>query len=501
MKNLPFWRISYFLEHFLTGERSWGSLRFFSLVLLSLFFMLLSALIFEQHTISQKILQWKSQSPFLSNVPASLLFFVVSFTTWDCLRYLIPPGAAVFWAVLAGSRYVQDIYELPNFKYGLNYIKSAAFAIDYPTLAIEQGKKKIEPKEVNLIDKIGGPGFVNIKPGNAVLFERLDGVSDVGAGKRHFITRHERIKEIVSLEDQHGHIENLVATTKDGIQINVRDIHFRYRLRSGRMTGDYAARTPQDPYPFSVQAVRNMAYNRSIGANGILSWHDAVRQVVDGVITDYISTHKFDDVTTPMDDAKETRVETNEIKQAPLTSENDPPPLAIKKLLAPPDIEKDPLQLTDENCAIPSDNEKDRSPKAVKKDPRLEIAKSFNSAGTRQRLKNLGADLLWFDIGHFEIANKKVTEQLLGTWSARWIGNANLERAMGEAKRLANQELGRAEAQSEILISIVHSLEDACWTGDPSRNIRNLILVRTAQLLETLSGFDESDSSQGQKPA
>jgi hypothetical protein len=499
MKKLPFWRISYFLEHYLTGDHLWGSIRFFSLVLLSLFFMLLSVLIFEQHTISQKIFQWKSQNPFLLNVPASILFFVISFTTWDCLRYLIPSVAAVFWAALAGSRYVQDIYELPNFKDGFNYIKSAAFSIDYPRLTIEHGKKKIDPKEVNLIDKIGGPGFVNIKPGNVVLFERLDGVSDVAAGKRHFITRHERVKEIASLEDQHGHIENLVATTKDGIQINIRDIHFRYRLRSGRMTGDYAARTPEDPYPFSVQAVRNMAYNRNVRANGIVSWHDAIRQVVESVITAYITKHKFDDVTTPMNDAKDHSLETNEINPPQLTSEIDPPPLVIQKYLTQIDIEKDPSLLTDENDTLPSANEKDWPPKGTKKDPRLEIAKSFNSAGTRQRLKNLGADLLWFDIGHFEIANKKVTEQRLGTWSARWIGNATVQRAMGEARRLANQEQGRAEAQSEILISIIHSLEEARWSGDSSRNIRNLILVRTAQLLEALNDTQDNDSDQGQK--
>jgi hypothetical protein len=42
-------------------------------------------------------------------------------------------------------------------------------------------------------------------------------------------------------------------------------------------------------------------------------------------------------------------------------------------------------------------------------------------------------------------------------------------------------------------------LEEARWSGDSSRNIRNLILVRTAQLLEALNDTQDSDSDQGQK--
>ena len=43
------------------------------------------------------------------------------------------------------------------------------------------------------------------------------------------------------------------------IEVVVRDIHYRYRLRTGRRYGDYEKRRALNPYPYSVQAVKDMA--------------------------------------------------------------------------------------------------------------------------------------------------------------------------------------------------------------------------------------------------
>ena len=79
----------------------------------------------------------------------------------------------------------------------------------------------------------------------------------------------------------------------------VRDIHFRYRLRTGRRYGDYEKRKAIDPYLFSVQAVKDMAYNRAARSTGLTDWHTTIRLAVDGAITDYIKAHKFDQLTSP----------------------------------------------------------------------------------------------------------------------------------------------------------------------------------------------------------
>jgi hypothetical protein len=94
------------------------------------------------------------------------------------------------------------------------------------------------------------------------------------------------------------------------------------------------------------------------------------------------------------------------------------------------------------------------TPRYQDKESREEIKKNIFSKGTREKLRNLGAELLWVDIGHFDIPDK-VTEQRVKTWQAKWHGIAERERAEGEAFRLTYLEQGRAEAQAELIMKIV----------------------------------------------
>jgi len=99
----------------------------------------------------------------------------------------------------------------------------------------------------------------------------------------------------------------------------------------------------------------------------------------------------------------------------------------------------------------------------------------------------MGAHLLWCDIGHFE-EDRAALEQRLETWSAKWTGNANVIRAQGEAQRVAYQELGHAEAQADMLRSIIHAFDDIDLSKEKKdQNIRNVILMRTAQILDSLT--------------
>ena len=214
------------------------------------------------------------------------------------------------------------------------------------------------------------------------------------------------------------------ATTKDGFSVRIKDVHYRYRLRMGKRYGDFAQRTPSDPYPFSKQAVIDMTYNRSVRSNGITSLADAVKLAVDSVITNYVQVSQIDQLTAPA---------------------------------------------------------------ATEKDPREEIRKQLFDKGARDRLRRLGVELLWADVGHFEIAEKAVGEQRADTWQTKWVGSANVTRASGEARRLAYQELGRAEVQSELWRSILFALNDANPSGTSVEKMRNIVLLRSAQILDALS--------------
>lgn len=344
-------------------------------------------------------------------------------------RYLLAAVLALVIVLMNGARYIQDIYEMHSYRLTLHYLLSSIFAIlPYPRLRISAGQKMLLPSDVNLLDVIGGPGYVTIAPGNVVLFERLHGPAAVRSAGTHFVSRFETIKTIISLEEQHGEFEKLSALTKDGIQVEARNVRFRYRLHPGRRWTGPVGRAWTDPYPYSTRAVLNMTYGRNVRGDGLMPWNVAVGNAVDSAVTDYFASHTLDQLTAPG---------------------------------------------------------------MVGGDPRKEILKALFSSGTRNALRGVGAELLFCDIGQFAIKDEgieaDVRNQRVMTWQARWIGQANLMRSDAEAQRLAFQELGRAEAQAEMLMSVAGAFQDIGLEGDSRQHMRNIILMRTAQILEALS--------------
>jgi regulator of protease activity HflC (stomatin/prohibitin superfamily) len=399
------WILHYVLENMALAERVWGRLRLVvALAAVALFV----------------VLSW--------------LFAGSSYNLLSIrgLRHIIFPLTALLGAFLVAGHYVQDIYELPKTRQAFRYLFYTVFGFMYPTLRIENGEKKISQDDTNLVDTIGGPGLLVVQPGNAVLCERLTEPAAVFGGGYHFLSRFETVKEIVSLQDQHGRIDQAFATTRDGIEVIVRDISYRYRVRNGRRYGDYNRRTPEQPYPFSMQALRNLTYNRTVSANGISSWHDAVRGAVNSVITDYVQSVTFDQLT-------ETHVG---------------------------DL-----------------------------DPRQAVNSRLHKKDLRERLKRTGAELLWCDIGRFD-PPEKVDDIRVGFWAVPWAGDALVQRAQGEGRRMRLQEQGRAEGQAELLRSIMQSLSSLDLTGGHPDNMRKLVLIRTAQILEAIA---ESPSHDGEK--
>lgn len=436
-----FWRLRARFDSVVYDERSASRVRLYFVLSLTLCLTLLGYNLFEDIDSADWAEMWRNRYPYFGMIPMVMLRFY-SFVIYG-FRHLIIPMAAFLGMMFASAAYVQDVYELPYYRLGLNYIQAAFFGIGYPRLSIAEGKKQIPKGDVNLINTIGGPGYVNIRPGNVVLFESLRSPSNVRANTVNFISRFVNIKEIVSLEDQHGFIEHAMAKTKDGIEVVVSDVHYRYRLRTGRRFGDHERRKAMNPYPYSVEAVKDMAYNRTVGSDGLSSWHTTVRTAFDGGIKDYIRSHKFDDLTAP----------NNEVN-----------------------------------------------------DPRTEITSNMYK-GIRLRLRTVGAELLWFDLGHFGISDQMkamISDQRVDTWSARWDGDAMVVRSYGESRRLAYQDMGRAEGQADMLLSIIQALEEAGFEGgygdgvkqdERLRNLRSIIWMRIAQILDASAEEIREDSS------
>ena len=385
------------------GDRLGGLARFVVVILLILLLGSVGSYLFE--TIEEPVFK-------------ALAIFSVS------RRYYFLLSVAVFAAFVVGGFYIQAIYAIDKFRLALRYVIALVFGFFYPRLHIKDGKMQIHDGTHNLLNLIGGPGFLIIHPGSLALLEGVDGEPRVCAEGLNFVTRYERIMDIINLDDQKGFIESVKATTKDGIKIDVRDINYGYRLRTGRTNSEKARQDQDAPHPFSFQAVLNMVYSRSVGKFGKTPWGQTVNLAVNGTITDYIRESRFDDLAAPQFGDPETRVV---------------------------------------------------------------IAQKLNSEFTRNRLKAIGAELLWVDMGHFDVFDDRIDEQRVETWGAKHIGSAEVQRAFGDAKRSTFLERGRAEAEAEMLMSILNVFDNIEDLDDPDQNIRSIILTRTSQILEGMS--------------
>jgi hypothetical protein len=341
------------------------------------------------------------------------------------LRFWIFPLAAFGSALLLAGHYARDLHELPKTSDGIRHVVAGLFGISVPVLKIEKGEMVLDPQRPNRLELIGGPGRLNVIPGNLVLLENDQGPSNVCGAGFHYVSRREKIRAVASQEDQLGYVESRKATTKDGIEIEVKEIRYLYHLWPSRKSGEYSPRSPVNPFPYSMQSLRKFAYNRLVNQDGLTSVPDAMNLIVGAAIADYINSHRFDDLATPNPD--------------------------------------------------------------VSPQPRDEIwSNLFTQENFQERFRNLGMELIWVDIGHFDVSEDVWNWRVL-TWGAKWRGPAYLRRRLGQIRGLTYERIARAEGRADALRLIIDELEEARLLGTPAQNLRKLVLLYTAQIMDELS--------------
>ncbi len=392
------------------------------------------SLVIDGVNLGEIAISWQQTSPAFRLLPTSLVGLLALFFNEHSIRYMLVPLAAAAFVLIHSARYIQDIYDLETFWEAIHYVLASQFGLNYPTVIIDEGKMQIKEGQRHVLSVIGGPGIVIVQPGNAILLERLRRPASVQPAGFYFLRPFERISWIANLEDQHDDLETLETVTRDGIQVTVRDIRWRYRILAAPRAGQATRpRTLQDPYPFDPVAIQRLAFAQSVDPRGLEPWYTSIRRAVTSEISSFITENGIDFLT------------------APRSSDNDPRRVIRDRLL--------------------------------------------NSPGTRSRLAQLGAELFWVDIGHIDILQEGVDQSRIGLWQAAWMGDAKAIRAYGEAKRSAYQELGRAEGQAEMILSITQALEGIDLDECTLDSLQDLILARTAQVLDALR-----EQSQGRLP-
>lgn len=391
----------------LGDDQQYGWLRFFFLVIIPVTPPLLERVILP---ILQ--LKWTILGSFLSG-----------YLQWLVIYYL-----GLLSAVAAAVNYIKDIYGLDTDRMPFRHFISSFFGLGVPKIHITNRIQESDWKD--MVEVIGGPAILNIEPGYAVLTETLTSPAHIYGQSKHFISRQERVQEIINLHEQEGTTSEVKAITRDGIVVIVENMKYNYRLWDPMWEDDLADQSkPLNPFPFSTEAVHNFVYSRAVAVDDQgnpkeFNWQGAAGGRVGGIIKGYISDHRLDDV------------------------------IATHEHL-------------DEN-------------------PRQEIRDKAYSDDFKKSLRGMGTVLRWWDPGEFK-SLERIEEQFLSNWSVDITGNIQINKEYGHAQKLAYEELGRAEAEAELLMSIIHSLDGIRFGDDKSQNLQNLILIRIAQVIRALN--------------
>lgn len=453
LRQLPMFR-TIKSEQALVYEIVTGSLRLLFLVLSCLFFASMCAGWLEGVpvlAVAEKLKQ--NAHPAFTWIPTYAWVFRVPFQSWQTARYVLVPLTAFLIVFVSSAFYVRDVYHLPGWSGAFHYVFSSLFGLFYPIAHVDGGKiddedpddeRNIEDR--NLLRAIGGPGFVRIQPGNAVAFRDWQGEYGIATNRLYFMRPFEMIGRVVSLEDQHGHIDQQPATTSDGIRLRLKNIDYRFCvLRPNQKLTDFpklrrgernltVQRNPRQPFPYSEDAIKSIAYSFSVSDRGIDRWHEVVQRAVAGALGSFISSHDLDYLTAPRDDGQ---------------------------------------------------------------NPRRELRIELFAPAVSGSLRKVGAELHWMDIGHFDVDELQddqhqdpVDQTRTKFWATRWIGDAKTIRSYGEAKHIIYQEQARAEAQAELIMSIMDAFRNVSLGPNRAETLRQIFLSRTAQILEALRDTD-----------
>ena len=430
-QNYQFWKLSNYYNNLFVCHPSQAKLRLLIGIGMVWLYIWLCNIFFGANTALSLAEDLTSSSILFSYFPEPLIAFIlVLFFPIAGLKFILVPLSVSILVVISGAKYIQFLYSFKTILISLKYLLAVLFGIGYPKLSIEDNHDLNKVDYSNWLTFKGGPGYVIIQPGNAVLLERLESPSRILSTGQHFITRFEKIADVVELKDQLLEVPEEKVMTKDRIIIKIKGVYFRYRVASTARSDFRTSGNNIEPFPFSIQAIRNLHYNKPVSKEGLVKWDTLVQSLGMKEISDFLNKNTFASLSM--------------------------------------------LDLSE-------------------KDPREIISNKLRSPEVRNKFRKIGTKLVWFDVGNFGLSEEYESAQIINSWQANWISKTAATRAIGEAQRVALQERGKAEAQAEMLKRVVNLLSGFKTNDDPSVNTRTVVLARTAQLLELMASQDRSE--------
>lgn len=212
---------------------------------------------------------------------------IAMFFSAPVLVTFIPVVAALWLGFRIGAHYLADLFEPEDPSLASRHLWPALFGLDilsYPRLDVTTGNiEQLDP--VSPLVAIGGPGYLKIHLGHAVVVESLEGRPKVyGPARLRFLSGFERIRDVVDLRDQVGRVDMVRAITRDGIEVQARDAQMVFRV----YRGEGKERSLEDPYPFDEASIRHLVYARAVEEGGRRRWADALPERVRSEIRSFV---------------------------------------------------------------------------------------------------------------------------------------------------------------------------------------------------------------------
>ncbi len=235
-----------------------------------------------------------------------LLNMLTPFFQPEVLAYILPVVAAMLLGLYIGARYLADLFDTESVWTAFHYLFSATLGLNYPTLRINQGNLEILEAEnaENPVILVGGPGYVDVHLGYAAVFETENGYPRVLSAQQRrdqtmpewlfqgnrYIEGFTRLRDVVDLRDRHSKLDEIIAVSRDGIEVYARDVQVVFRVYSGDQK-----RTLENPYPFDERGVRRLVYGQAVTRKGTSRWEHVLPAIVKREIRDFVAQRKVED--------------------------------------------------------------------------------------------------------------------------------------------------------------------------------------------------------------
>jgi len=400
-----------------------------------------------------------------------ILFLWPALTNPYTLQYLPIFLVPFFIALHYATCYLTDIFELENINIARKFLLQIALMGSKETIRITNGE--VSAEHINSpLHKIGGPGKVIIDLDTVALFERPDctpniigPTGDMPGGKATLVG-FERLRNTIDLRDHHS--ESLIVSSRslDGIKIGAIDVRVIYSIFRNNQADQELSK--QQPYPFSIEAVKKLVYGSaskitettklsSSVSSPILLWLPSILRLVKGELGFIMSGHNLTEYLASFGEPEFEKAKARETIIEAQAEQMRPPhePKPIRPPISPP-------------------------PKFT---PRNEISKLFSQLEQefRKKCAESGVAIHWVGVGTWETPIEIVTEKHLEAWR---LSRENMARSSEDEFKNFEEETIQLKMITLIQDVPLGKYQTLTSAYDHKNAMRALLLAYGQQLIE-----------------